>query len=99
MAQTYDFVVAGGSIAGLTFAAEAAKKGASVLVAEEHREIGEPEKCDGLVSLRGLRKYGYPPGDEVIQNGISSAIIHSPSDRRLAINASALEVVVLDRSA
>jgi digeranylgeranylglycerophospholipid reductase len=97
--QTYDVVVAGGSISGLTFAAEVAKRGASVLVAEEHQEIGEPEKCDGLVSLRGLRRYGYPPNDDVIQNEIGSAVIHSPSGRQFAVNATALEVVVLDRSA
>jgi geranylgeranyl reductase family protein len=96
--RSYDFIVAGGSIAGLTFAAEAAGRGARVLVAEEHSEIGEPEKCDGLVSLRGLRKYGYEPEKHVIQNSINSAIIHSPADRRFAVNATALEVVVLDRS-
>ncbi len=99
MPKTYDFLVAGGSIAGLAFASEAAKRGASVLVAEEHDEVGEPEKCDGLVSLRGLTKYGYPPAPEVVQNKITSAVIHSPSDRHFAVNASALDVVVLDRSA
>ena len=97
--QTFDFVVAGGSIAGLAFASEAAKRGASVLVFEEHPEIGEPEKCDGLVSLRGLRKYGYEPSPGVIQSGISTALIHSPAGKQFAINATALEVVVLDRSA
>jgi digeranylgeranylglycerophospholipid reductase len=99
LTKSYDILVAGGSIAGLAFASEAAKRGASVLVAEEHDEIGEPEKCDGLVSLRGLVKYGYPPDPAVIQNKIASAVIHSPSDRHFAVNASALEVVVLDRSA
>lgn len=99
MAKTYDVLVAGGSIAGLAFASEAARRGASVLVAEEHDEIGEPEKCDGLVSLRGLTKYGYPPAPEVIQNRITSAVIHSPSDRHFAVNATSLDVVVLDRSA
>ena len=98
MGQSYDVIVAGGSIAGLTFAAEAAKKGASVLVFEEHEEIGEPEKCDGLVSLRGLRKFGYPPRAEVVQSKITSAVVHSPSDRRLNLNAASLEVVVLDMS-
>lgn len=68
------------------------------MVAEEHGEIGEPEKCDGLVSLRGLRKYGYLPRRDVVQNSISSAVIHSPSDRRFAVNATSLDVVVLDRS-
>lgn len=98
MTDSYDVLVAGGSIAGLTFAAEASMRGAKVLVAEEHAEIGEPEKCDGLVSLRGLRKYGYPPEDRVIQNRIASAVVHSPSGREAAVSAASLEVVVLDRS-
>ena len=99
MGTRFDAIVAGGSIAGLTFAAEAAKRGISVLVAEEHEEIGEPEKCDGLVSLRGLRRYGYGPRGNVIQNEIASGVVHSPSGRKMAVNATGLEVVVLDRSA
>ncbi len=95
----YDILVAGGSIAGLSFGAEAAKRGAKVLVAEEHHEIGEPEKCDGMVSLRGLRKYGYPPDNRVVQNEIGAAVIHSPSGSQLSLNAKSLEVVVLGRSA
>ena len=39
-----DVIVAGGSIAGLAFAAEAEKRGLKVTVFEEHKEIGEPEK-------------------------------------------------------
>lgn len=97
--ETYDFVVAGGSVAGLVFAAEAAKMGAKVVVFEEHPEIGEPEKCDGLVSLRGLRRYGYPPRPAAVQNEIGSALIHSPGGGRTALNAATLEVVVIDRSA
>jgi geranylgeranyl reductase family protein len=99
LGRQYDVIVAGGSIAGLAFASEASKRGLSVLVAEEHDEIGEPEKCDGLVSLRGLRRYGFAPRNEVIQNQIASGAVHSPSGRDLIINASALDVVVLDRSA
>ena len=97
--EVFDFVVGGGSVAGLSFAAESAKRGASVLVAEEHDEIGEPEKCDGLVSLRGLKRWGHPPRPEVIQNEIAAAVIHTPGGRRFAVSSSSLEVVVLDRSA
>ncbi|MGD0476940.1 MAG: NAD(P)/FAD-dependent oxidoreductase [Nitrososphaerales archaeon] len=99
MASRFDAVVAGGSIAGLTFAAEAAKRGLSVLVVEEHDEIGEPEKCGGLVSLRGLKRYGHPPRPKVVQDEIASGVIHSPLGKHFAINATALDVVVLDRSA
>jgi geranylgeranyl reductase family protein len=98
LTETYDIVVAGGSIAGLTFAAEASMRGRRVLVAEEHPEVGEPEKCDGLVSLRGLRRYGYPPDEGVIQDRIASAVVHSAAGKELAVSASSLEVVVLDRS-
>ena len=99
MGKRYDVVVGGGSVAGLAFAAEAAKRGISVLVAEEHDEIGEPEKCDGLVSLRGLRRYGFAPGREVIQNEIACGVVHSPGGVELAVDATGLDVVVLDRSA
>ncbi|MGP8125304.1 MAG: FAD-dependent oxidoreductase [Nitrososphaerales archaeon] len=99
MASKFDVVVAGGSIAGLTFAAEAAKRGLTVLVSEEHEEIGEPEKCDGLVSLRGLKRYGHPPRPEVVQSEIATGVIHSPMGRYLAVNATTLDVVVVDRSA
>ena len=98
MTRSYDVVVAGGSIAGLAFASEASRRGAKVLVVEEHPEVGEPEKCDGLVSLRGLRKYGYPPSAGTVQSRILSAVIHSPSGRHFALDASPLDVVVLDRS-
>jgi geranylgeranyl reductase family protein len=95
----YDVVIAGGSVAGLTFAGEAAKRGLDVVVLEEHDEIGKPEKCDGLVSLRGLRRYGYAPNPEVIQSSVKEGVIHAPSGALLEVNASSLEVVVLDRSA
>jgi geranylgeranyl reductase family protein len=94
----FDVIVAGGSIAGLAFAAEAAKRGLHVLVVEEHDEIGEPEKCDGLVSLRLLRRYGFLPKPNVVQDQIASGVMHSPASRTLEVNATSLDVVVLDRS-
>lgn len=98
MGPKYDAIVGGGSIAGLTFATEAAKRGLSVLVVEEHESIGEPEKCDGLVSLMGLRTYGHLPRKEAIQSSVSQGVVHSPGGKALTVGARTLEVVVLDRS-
>jgi geranylgeranyl reductase family protein len=91
-------VVAGGSVAGLTFAAEAARRGREVLVLEEDPEIGEPEKCDGLISLRGLRMYGYAPSTDCVQSQIFKAAIHSPSGTTVEISTDRLDIFVLDRS-
>ena len=94
----FDAIVVGGSVGGLSFAGEAAKRGLRVLVLEEHDEIGEPEKCDGLVSLRGLRRYGIPPSGGAIQSSVREGVIHPPSGTECSVDAGALEVVVIDRS-
>jgi digeranylgeranylglycerophospholipid reductase len=97
MTKRHDVVVAGGSVGGLSFAAEAAKRGLDVLVLEEDAEIGEPERCDGLVSLRQLRRY-FAPSPDCIQSLVRSGVIHSPSGSSVSIDATSLEVVVLNRS-
>ena len=94
----FDAIVVGGSVGGLSFAGEAAKRGLSVLVLEEHDEIGEPEKCDGLVSLRGLSRYGLAPSGGAIQSSVREGVIHPPSGPECSVDAGALEVVVIDRS-
>ncbi|HUI00259.1 MAG TPA: NAD(P)/FAD-dependent oxidoreductase [Nitrososphaerales archaeon] len=96
--ERYDVVVGGGSVAGLAFAAEATKRGLSVLVLEEDKEIGEPEKCDGLVSLQELRRYAMPDKD-CIQSRVSRGTVFSPSGRKASLDASKMDVVVIDRSA
>jgi geranylgeranyl reductase family protein len=96
MTKRHDVVVAGGSVGGLSFAAGAAKRGLDVLVLEEDAAIGEPEKCDGLVSLHQLRRYFEPPHD-CIQSHVRRGVIHSPSGASVSLHATGLEVVVLDR--
>ena len=85
-------------MAGLAFAAEASKRGLSVLVLEEDKEIGEPEKCDGLVSLQELRRYVMPE-KECIQSHVTQGVVFSPSGRKASLDASRLDVIVIDRSA
>ena len=85
-------------MAGLSFASEAAKRGLNVLVLEEHDKIGEPEKCDGLVSTKGLRRFGFAPSGEFIQSSVRECVIHPPDGPHLKVDARSLEVVVIDRS-
>ncbi len=96
--RRYDAVVGGGSVGGLSFAMEAASRGLKVLVLEEDQEVGEPEKCDGLVSRRALAKY-IAPSERCIQSTVKTGTVNSPSGRSVTLGASRLDVVVIDRSA
>lgn len=98
MSSAYDVVVGGGSVAGLSFACEAASRGLQVLVLEEDVDIGEPEKCDGLVSLRAMSDY-IPPKAPCVQSRVRSGTVFAPSGALASVDASKLEVVVIDRSA
>ena len=70
-----ELAVIGGGPAGLIAAREAARKGVEVAVFEEHHEIGEPERCAGLLSLSGLRKIKVSPYGKHLQNLVRGAMI------------------------
>ena len=93
-----DIIVAGGGLSGLLAAKEASSYGASVKVLEADREVGLPEKCDGLVSINGLRELGIIPQIRMVQSHIKRAILHSPNGTMIEIDASKKGVVVIDRS-
>ncbi len=88
----------GASIAGLIAARELASQGVKTTVYEEHREIGIPEKCDGLVSAAGISELGIVPPSNIVQNRLTGARFFSPSMKEIKISATKQNVVVLDRS-
>ncbi len=90
--------IVGGSIAGLIAGREIATEGLDVAIYEEHREIGVPEKCDGLVSASGIDRLGLVPPSSIVQNTLSRAIFFSPSMKEISINAARQNVIVIDRS-
>ena len=92
----YDVLVAGGSVAGLMTARECSASGISTIVIEEDHEIGTPEHCGGMVSLKGLQKLGLILDSNNFQNAIASARINSKSTC-FEISAENKNVVVVDR--
>jgi len=93
---TFDVVVAGGSVSGLLCAREIARSGLSVVVLEEDSEIGTPEHCGGLVSLKAMEKLGILPSSRSILHNINKAQLLSHSkDFELRIQSDKL--IVMDR--
>lgn len=94
--MNYDVIVIGGGPAGCETARLIAEKGYKVLVAEEHRKIGEPIQCAGLVSQRTLIAAAVPVGN--IINQIHGAFVHSPGGEVLFIRDQKAYAFVIDRS-
>lgn len=95
----YDTVVVGAGPAGLISASTIAHRGFDVGVFEEHRTVGRPTHCAGLLSTSGLKSLGLNPPDHVIQHQVYGARIYSPSGASIEIERGRREASVVDREA
>jgi geranylgeranyl reductase family protein len=91
----FDVVVIGAGPVGGYVAGAVAEKGYRVALVEEHREVGEPVQCGGLVTPR---VFDLVPGRETVLNEVRGADIIVPSGRTARIDAGGVEAVVVDRA-
>jgi geranylgeranyl reductase family protein len=94
MDDIFDAVIIGGGIAGSTTGKLISEHGHKVLIIEEHREIGKPLQCAGLVTPRIFK---IVPENGCTLNEVSGAIIHSPNGKQLKIDAGKTKALVIDR--
>lgn len=92
-----ELAVIGGGPAGLIAAREAASRGVEVAVFEEHPEIGEPERCAGLLSLSGLRRIRVSPFGKHLQNLVRGAVIKSIAGKFYSIDLGMPVAAVVSR--
>ncbi|RLE48208.1 MAG: hypothetical protein DRJ31_07690 [Candidatus Methanomethylicota archaeon] len=90
-----DLVVIGAGPSGLLTALEAVSGGGEVIVLEEHEEVGVPDHCAGLVSLRGLKALDIP--GNYVKNYVKGANIYSPSGVKLRVFKDEYQAAVIDR--
>jgi digeranylgeranylglycerophospholipid reductase len=94
-ARSFDAVVIGAGPAGGYFAGKVAAAGYEVALVEEHREIGEPIQCGGLVTPR---VFDFVNCKETIIGSVHGAELYSPSGRKLVIDGHDTEAVVVQRA-
>jgi geranylgeranyl reductase family protein len=92
----YDIAVIGGGPIGCYIAEQLALKKRYVAVFEEHKIIGEPVHCAGLVTQRVL-DITKCSQDEIVQNTIYGAVIHSPAGSLLTIGGDKVHALVINR--
>jgi digeranylgeranylglycerophospholipid reductase len=92
--EQVDALVVGAGPAGSSAAYELARRGRSVLVAEEHPLVGRPVQCAGLVSNRVLDLAG---SRRTVLRAVRGASVFSPSLHRLSFRAAEARAFVIDR--
>jgi len=94
-----DAVVVGAGPVGSYAALQLAKSGVAVTVYEEHPQIGVPTHCAGHIGLKSLRKLGfYPLPDGVEENTFCAANFYSPQGTRFSLKLSCPVTVALNRA-
>ncbi|HIH21448.1 MAG: geranylgeranyl reductase family protein [Candidatus Diapherotrites archaeon] len=88
--------IAGAGPAGLTTARHLAEEGWQVTVLEEHKKIGKPMQCAGLISKAGAVINKLPVQDCIL-NEIQGARIFAPNGEKLFLHKYETVALVLDR--
>ena len=100
MEDHYDVIIVGGSANGAQTARSAAEEGLTVLIMEDHPEIGLPEHCSGLFSYKGLELLDSMPPDDIIYNHeIFGARLVAPNGKTLTVKKKERHALVCNRAA
>jgi geranylgeranyl reductase family protein len=92
-----DVIVVGGGPAGLLAARDLAAAGFSVIVAEEHGQIGVPVHCTGVLGLDAFDELDLPR--ETVLDTVHAARFISADGSSLLIDHDRVRAAIVDRAA
>ncbi|MFX1474541.1 MAG: geranylgeranyl reductase family protein [Promethearchaeota archaeon] len=90
-------VIGAGPVGGLA-ARQLARLGLSVLLLEDHRQVGRPVHCAGLIGIEGLHGLGIHPKKSAIINRVRASVLHAPSGVALTVDKGHSHAYVLHRN-
>jgi len=97
--DSYDVCIVGASIAGNYLTHLLSKSNLRIIVLEDHKEIGIPFQCAGIISQKLSQLIELPTN--IILNRVSSAKIMSPSGKYISLSGDerpyVIDRIMLDR--
>lgn len=96
--KSYEVIVVGAGVAGSQAARVAAEDGSSVLLAEEHAQVGVPSHCSGVVSVSGMSLLGVKPHHTFEQRMIYGARFHPPKGDPITVRKTEPVAVIINRA-
>jgi len=79
--ESYDVCIVGASIAGNYLTYLLSKSNLKIIIIEDHKEIGIPFQCAGIISQKLNKLIELPTN--IILNRVTTAKIVSPSGKRI----------------
>ena len=90
-----DVAVVGAGPAGSRTARNLASAGLRVRLLEEHRRVGVPSHCSGLISPRTLKEAEI--GEDAIIHRITGAFVHTSGGGEVALGGERTRAIAMDR--
>ena len=94
----FDACIVGCGPSGALSAEALASRGYKTAIFEEHSNIGLPNHCAGLVSVKGLDRLGITPVQDFVQNKVLGGRIFSPDGDFIEIKDTKPRAFVIDRT-
>ncbi len=98
MKSMYDIGIVGAGPIGGFIASQLAEYVDSIAVIEQHKTVGKPVNCAGLITPRVFDTFSIPKKN-IVQNEIKGAHIYAPSGKKLSIGNENVQALSIDRTA
>ncbi len=89
--------VIGAGPAGLIAAKVISSKGFNTTVFEEHKQVGTPDHCAGIISVEGFERLGIPLDDSFYRNTIHGGRLYSADGTCMEIRDRKPRAHIIDR--